>query len=240
MSTFGVWDQAAHQHNWRVSFPEEVIYLALADIITACFCNITACFRASCRSMCHWQHNSREYNCWQDFKAEETHLNRPQITPFSQYLQLCQPSTGAPCSLQPSHKLVSLLLKILLTGNCPDLKQILKLRPQDLGKLSIWTLRKSIASKILAVANQDTRESSHVSWSNLCLITTPDPPRSVDTSNPLTFCSNFVTLTPPPTYRTTQTCVQRYLLREKKRISASLGNEVPYIAKFIALFSIKR
>ena len=40
-------------------------------------------------------------------------------------------------SFQPSHKLVSLLLEILLTGNCPDLKQILKLRPQDLGKLCI-------------------------------------------------------------------------------------------------------
>jgi hypothetical protein len=39
-------------------------------------------------------------------------------------------------SFQPSHKLVSLLLEILLTGNCPDLKQILELRPQDLGKLS--------------------------------------------------------------------------------------------------------
>ena len=69
-------------------------------------------------------------------------------------------------SFQPSHKLVSLLLEILLTGNCPDLKQILKLRPQDLGKLSIWTLQRSIASKILAAVNQDTRESSHVSWSN--------------------------------------------------------------------------
>ncbi len=39
-------------------------------------------------------------------------------------------------SFQPSHKLVSLLLEMMLTGNCPDLKQILKLRPQDLGKLS--------------------------------------------------------------------------------------------------------
>jgi hypothetical protein len=38
-------------------------------------------------------------------------------------------------SFQPSHKLVSLLSEILLTGNCPDLKQILKLKPQDLGKL---------------------------------------------------------------------------------------------------------
>jgi hypothetical protein len=36
---------------------------------------------------------------------------------------------------QPSHKLVSLLLVILLTGKCPDSNQILKLRPQDLGKL---------------------------------------------------------------------------------------------------------
>lgn len=40
-------------------------------------------------------------------------------------------------SFQPSHKLVSLLLGILLTGNCPDLKQILILKPQDLGKLCI-------------------------------------------------------------------------------------------------------
>jgi hypothetical protein len=40
-------------------------------------------------------------------------------------------------SFQPSHKLFSLLLEILLTGNCPDLKQILKLKPQDLGKLCI-------------------------------------------------------------------------------------------------------
>ena len=38
-------------------------------------------------------------------------------------------------SFQPSHKLVSLLSEILLTGNCPNLRQILKLKPQDLGKL---------------------------------------------------------------------------------------------------------
>jgi hypothetical protein len=38
-------------------------------------------------------------------------------------------------SFQPSHKLVSLLSEILLTGNCPDLRQILKLKPRDLGKL---------------------------------------------------------------------------------------------------------
>ncbi len=36
---------------------------------------------------------------------------------------------------QPSHKLVSLLLDILLTGKCPDLNLILNLKPQDLGKL---------------------------------------------------------------------------------------------------------
>ena len=40
-------------------------------------------------------------------------------------------------SFQPSHKLVSLLLEILLTQKCPDLSLILSLRPQDLGKLSI-------------------------------------------------------------------------------------------------------
>jgi hypothetical protein len=32
-------------------------------------------------------------------------------------------------SFQPSHKLVSLLSEILLTGNCPILRQILKLKP---------------------------------------------------------------------------------------------------------------
>jgi hypothetical protein len=36
---------------------------------------------------------------------------------------------------QPSHKLVCLLLDILLTGKCPNLNQILELKPQDLGKL---------------------------------------------------------------------------------------------------------
>ena len=36
---------------------------------------------------------------------------------------------------QPSHKLVCLLSDILLTGKCPDLNQILKLKPRDLGKL---------------------------------------------------------------------------------------------------------
>jgi hypothetical protein len=36
---------------------------------------------------------------------------------------------------QPSHKLVSLLLCIMLTGKCPDLNLILNLKPQDLGKL---------------------------------------------------------------------------------------------------------
>jgi len=37
---------------------------------------------------------------------------------------------------QPSHKLLSLIWEILLTQRCPDLSQILSLRPQDLGKLS--------------------------------------------------------------------------------------------------------
>jgi hypothetical protein len=36
----------------------------------------------------------------------------------------------------PSHKLLSLIWDILLTQKCPDLNQILKLRPCDLGKLS--------------------------------------------------------------------------------------------------------
>jgi hypothetical protein len=36
---------------------------------------------------------------------------------------------------QPSPKLVSLLLGILLTRKCPSLNQILNLKPQDLGKL---------------------------------------------------------------------------------------------------------
>ena len=36
---------------------------------------------------------------------------------------------------QPRHKLACLLSDILLTGKCPDLNQILKLKPQDLGKL---------------------------------------------------------------------------------------------------------
>ena len=36
---------------------------------------------------------------------------------------------------QLSHKLVCLLLATLLTGKCPSLDQILKLKPQDLGKL---------------------------------------------------------------------------------------------------------
>ncbi len=112
-------------------------------------------------------------------------------------------------SFQPSHKLVSLLSEILLTGYCPDLKQILKLKPQDLGKLCIWTLRTSIAFKILAAASRDTRGSSRVSWSNSCLITTPDLQRSADTSNPSTLCSNFVALTLLPTYRTALTCVPR-------------------------------
>ena len=37
---------------------------------------------------------------------------------------------------QPSHKLLSLIWEILLTQRCPDLSQILSLKPQDLGKLS--------------------------------------------------------------------------------------------------------
>ncbi len=36
---------------------------------------------------------------------------------------------------QPSHRLLSLIWDILLTQNCPNLKQILKLRPPNLGKL---------------------------------------------------------------------------------------------------------
>jgi hypothetical protein len=38
---------------------------------------------------------------------------------------------------QPSHRLLSLIWEILLTQKCPDLNQILSLKPQDLGKLSI-------------------------------------------------------------------------------------------------------
>ena len=37
---------------------------------------------------------------------------------------------------QPSHKLLSLIWEILLTQKCPDLNQILSLKPQDLGTLS--------------------------------------------------------------------------------------------------------
>ena len=40
-------------------------------------------------------------------------------------------------SFQPSRKLLSLIWEILLTQKCPDLKQILSLKPQDLGKLFI-------------------------------------------------------------------------------------------------------
>ena len=36
---------------------------------------------------------------------------------------------------QPRHKLVCLLSETLLTGKCPSLDQILKLKPQDLGTL---------------------------------------------------------------------------------------------------------
>ncbi len=47
---------------------------------------------------------------------------------------------------QPSHKLLSLIWDILLTQSCPNLNQILKLKPPDLGKLctldgpKIWKL----------------------------------------------------------------------------------------------------
>ena len=37
---------------------------------------------------------------------------------------------------QPSHKLLSLIWEILLTQRCPDLSQILSLKPRELGKLS--------------------------------------------------------------------------------------------------------
>jgi hypothetical protein len=40
-------------------------------------------------------------------------------------------------SFQPSHRMLSLIWEILLTQKCPDLKQILSLKPQDLVKLSI-------------------------------------------------------------------------------------------------------
>jgi hypothetical protein len=40
-------------------------------------------------------------------------------------------------SFQPNHKLVLLLLEIFLTQKCPNLSLVLRLRPQDLGKLSI-------------------------------------------------------------------------------------------------------
>jgi hypothetical protein len=66
-------------------------------------------------------------------------------------------------SFQPSHKLVLLLWEILLTKKCPDLSLIGSLRPQDLGKLSIKTLREGITFQIPAATNKAMRESLRVS-----------------------------------------------------------------------------
>ncbi len=61
---------------------------------------------------------------------------------------------------QPSHRLLSLIWDILLTQSCPNLKQILKLRPLDLGKLCTWDEQKIWKLPTPAApSKQDTNES---------------------------------------------------------------------------------
>ena len=131
--------KAAHQHFFGVSVSRKKSFISRLPILLPAFAILLPAF-AHLVVLCVTDNTTVE-NIISDkisrLKKLTSTGSKSQITPFSQYLQLCQPSTGAFRSLQPSHKLVSLFLKILLTGNCPDLKQFLKLRPQDLGKLSI-------------------------------------------------------------------------------------------------------
>jgi hypothetical protein len=65
-----------------------------------------------------------------DSKSSSTHHTYDYVNLQQEHKEL-----KACIFFQPSHKLVSLLLGILLTGKYPDLNLILKLKPQDLGKL---------------------------------------------------------------------------------------------------------
>ncbi len=71
------------------------------------------------------------------------------------------------------------------------------------------------------------------------MITTLDLPQSTGTLRLSTVCSIFETSTPPPIYPTAQTYAQR-LSSQRKKKSASLGNEVPSLKKSSALLLIKR
>ncbi len=75
---------------------------------------------------------------------------------------------------QPSHRLLSLIWDILLTQNCPNLKQILKLRPLNLGKLCTWDEQKTWKLPTPAApSKQDTNKLYPVSSKTWCSITTP-------------------------------------------------------------------
>ena len=69
---------------------------------------------------------------------KNTNSDSPSSLPTNNYAHLQQEHKELKvCSFfHPSHKLLSLIWDILLMQKCPDLNQILKLRPCNLGKLS--------------------------------------------------------------------------------------------------------
>jgi hypothetical protein len=112
-----------------------------------------------------------------------TNSNPPSSFPIYNYSNLQQEHKELKaCSFfQPSHKLLLLIWEILLTQKCPDLNQILSLRPQNLGKLCI---KNSVRVKIfptLVVIRLDMRESLHVLSNSSCWTTIPAQQQFADT-----------------------------------------------------------
>ena len=70
-------------------------------------------------------------------QTNEISSTLPTVKPTYDYSKLQQEHEELKVcsSFLPSPKLLSLIWEILLTQKCPDLRLILSLRPQDLGKL---------------------------------------------------------------------------------------------------------
>ena len=142
-------------------------------------------------------------------------------------------------SFQPSHKLLSLLWEILLSQKCPDLNQILSLKPQDLGKLSIKNSVRVTIFSTLAAIRLGMRESLHALLNSSCWTTTLILRLFADTSKQSTPCFVSVTLISLQIYRTIRTCVtsSSSLKREKKIL---LNKEVPSHGRCLPPCSTKK
>jgi hypothetical protein len=109
-------------------------------------------------------------------RTNEKSSSLPTIKPTYDYSKLQQEHKGLKVcsSFQPSPKLLSLIWEILLTRKCPDLSVILKLKPQDLGKLCTGTLPKNIASPTPAEMIQVMNTLLRALSKDLCWIIIPE------------------------------------------------------------------